>query len=292
MSFSLIIPVFNEEESINNLFKKLKNIKEIKEDVEIILVDDCSTDKSYDYLKQNSSNVNAVVIKNEKNRGYGYSIKEGVKIAKNNVIAISDCDGTYPIEEILKMFEIFNLNNADMIIGKRNFKNSSNSFIKNFGRSLIGKVVNKLTDENIPDFNSGLRLFNKNFLIEDINLYPDGFSLTTTLTILMKLSNKKVINHEISYFPRIGKSKIIAYDFFIFLKLILYLTFYFKPFKILLPINIIFALAFFVSFIYDIINFNLTDKTILFLFISINMAMLSFIVEMINKEENSERLEK
>lgn len=283
MSFSLIIPVFNEEESINNLFKKLKNIKEIKKDVEIILVDDCSTDKSYDYLKQNSSNVNAIVIKNEKNRGYGYSIKEGVKIAKNNVIAISDCDGTYPVEEILKMFEIFNLNNADMIIGKRNFKNSSNSFIKNFGRALIGKVVNKLTDEKIPDFNSGLRLFNKNFLIKDINLYPDGFSLTTTLTILMKLGNKKVINHEISYFPRIGKSKIIAYDFFRFLKLILYLTFYFKPFKILLPINIIFALAFFVSFIYDIINFNLTDKTLLFLFISINMAMLSFIVEMIIK---------
>ena len=283
MSFSLIIPVFNEEESINNLFNKLKNIKEIKEDIEIILVDDCSTDKSYDYLKQNSSNVNAIIIKNEKNRGYGYSIKEGVKIAKNNVIAISDCDGTYPVEEILKMFEIFNLNNADMIIGKRNFKNSSNSFIKNFGRALIGKVVNKLTDENIPDFNSGLRLFKKHFLIEDINLYPDGFSLTTTLTILMKLSNKKVINHEISYLPRIGKSKIIAYDFFRFLKLILYLTFYFKPFKILLPINIIFALAFFVSFIYDIINFNLTDKTLLFLFISINMAMLSFIVEMIIK---------
>ena len=68
MSFSLIIPVFNEEESINNLFKKLKNIKEIKEDVEIILVDDCSTDKSYDYLKQNSSNVNAVVIKMKKKR--------------------------------------------------------------------------------------------------------------------------------------------------------------------------------------------------------------------------------
>ena len=48
----------------------------------------------------------------------------------------------------------------------------------------------------------------KNFLIENINLYPDGFSLTTTLTILMKLSNKKVINHEISYFPRIFKSKL------------------------------------------------------------------------------------
>ena len=73
------------------------------------MIDDCSTDKSYDYLKQNSSNVNIVVIKNEKNRGYGYSNK-GVKIAKNNVIAISDCDGTYPIREILKMFEIFNLN--------------------------------------------------------------------------------------------------------------------------------------------------------------------------------------
>ena len=134
MSFSLIIPVFNEEESINNLFQKLKNIKEIKKDVEIILVDDCSTDKSYTYLNQNSSDINAIVIKNhEKNRGYGYSIKEGVKIAKNNVIAISDCDRTaYPVEEILGGFEILNLKNADMIIGKRDFKNSSNSFIKNF----------------------------------------------------------------------------------------------------------------------------------------------------------------
>ena len=283
MSFSLIIPVFNEQESIKDLFKKLNDIKKIKKDIEIILVDDCSTDKSYDYLNQNSSDVNAIIIKNEKNRGYGYSIKEGVKIAKNNVIAISDCDGTYPIEEILKMFEIFNLKNADMVIGKRDFKKSPNLFIKNFGRSLIGKVVNKLTDENIPDFNSGLRLFNKKFLMDELNLYPDGFSLTTTLTVLMKLSNKKIVNYEISYFPRVGKSKIVAFDFFRFLKLILYLTFYFKPFKILLPINIIFAIAFFISFIYDIINFNLTDKTLLFLFISINMAMLSFIVEMIIK---------
>ena len=119
--------------------------------------------------------------------------------------------------------------------------------------------------------------------MEDINLYPDGFSLTTTLTVLMKLGNKKVINYEITYLPRIGKSKIIAYDFFRFLKLILYLTFYFKPFKILLPINLIFAIGFFISLIYDIINLNLTDKTLLFLFISINMAMLSFIVEMIVK---------
>tara|TARA_X000000950_G_C13762356_1_gene597382 strand:- start:103 stop:963 length:861 start_codon:yes stop_codon:yes gene_type:complete len=281
MSFSLIIPVYNEEKSIKNLFEKLKDIKKIKKDIEIILIDDCSTDRSYNYLSENCSYVDAKIIKNEINRGYGFSIKEGLKIAKNNSIAICDCDGTYPVEEILKMFEIFNLENADMVIGKRDFSKSSNSIIKNFGRSLVGKVVNKLTNENIPDFNSGLRIFKKKFLMEDINLYPDGFSLTTTLTILMKLSSKKVVNHEINYLPRIGKSKIKAYDFFRFLKLILYLTFYFKPFKILLPINIIFALGFFVSLIYDIINLNLTDKTLLFLFISINMAMLSFIVEMI-----------
>ena len=283
MSFSLIIPVFNEEQSIKSLFEKLKNVKEIKKDIEIILIDDCSTDNSYNYLIEKSPIVGAKILKNETNRGYGYSIKEGSKIASNNIVAICDCDGTYPLEEILKMFEIFNLKNADMVIGKRDFSNSSNSFIKNLGRAIIGKIVNKLTEENIPDFNSGLRLFNKKFLMEDINLYPDGFSLTTTLTVLMKLGNKKVINYEITYLPRIGKSKIIAYDFFRFLKLILYLTFYFKPFKILLPINLIFAIGFFISLIYDIINLNLTDKTLLFLFISINMAMLSFIVEMIVK---------
>ena len=52
------------------------------------------------------------------------------------------------------------------------------------------------------------------FFNRDINYIQMGFSLTTTLTILMKLSNKKVINHEISYFPRIGKSKtIMIFDF-------------------------------------------------------------------------------
>ena len=77
MSFSLIIPVFNEEESINNLFKKLKNIKEIKKDVEIILVDDCSTDKSYTYLNQNSSDINAIVIKMKKTEVMVIPLKKG-----------------------------------------------------------------------------------------------------------------------------------------------------------------------------------------------------------------------
>ena len=283
--FTLIIPVYNEENSINSLFDKLSKIKDISKDIEIIIVDDCSSDNSYNYLKEKSKNLSIKLIKNEVNKGYGYSIKRAIKVSQTNTIAICDCDGTYPIEEVIKMFAIYKNESADMIIGKRNFEKNASSILKNFGRNIIGKIVNRLTEEKIPDFNSGLRIFDKNFLLENINIYPNGFSLTTTLTVLMKIDNRKVINYPIKYLPRIGKSKITASDFFRFLKLVFYLMFYFKPFKILLPINIIFLISFSISLVYDLLKFDLTEKTLLLLFISMNIMMSTFIVEIVLRKK-------
>ena len=103
---SLIIPVYNECEVINNFFQDLKicNFSLINE---IIFVNDYSNDNSLDLIQKKINefekllpNVNFVIINNLKNRGYGFSIKKGVETSNNESIAIIDLDGTYKIEDL------------------------------------------------------------------------------------------------------------------------------------------------------------------------------------------------
>ncbi len=103
---SLVIPVFNESIEIDSFFNDLKdcNFNLINE---IILIDDCSTDNSYELLKKKTNEfkadtfkVNFILIKNSKNRGYGFSIKKGINKSNNESIAIIDLDRTYKIEDL------------------------------------------------------------------------------------------------------------------------------------------------------------------------------------------------
>ena len=101
---SLIIPVFNESEEIENFFSNLKKVCNFDLVNEIIFIDDCSTDNSLKSLEKKitefntlSLDVNFFLIRNLKNRGYGFSIKKGVRNSSNDTIAIIDLDRTYKI---------------------------------------------------------------------------------------------------------------------------------------------------------------------------------------------------
>ena len=91
---SLIIPVFNESNEIENFFNELKNCNfELVN--EIIFVDDCSTDNSLSLLEKKivefkilNLKINFIIIRGLKNRGYGFSIKKGVNYSNNNLLAI------------------------------------------------------------------------------------------------------------------------------------------------------------------------------------------------------------
>ena len=289
---SLVIPVFNESTEIDNFFSDLKNCN-FNLINEIILIDDYSTDSSYELLKKainefnvESFKVNFILIKNSKNRGYGLSIKRGVNKSNNDSIAIIDLDRTYKIEDLNYIANQF-INDYkfeyDLISGERKIDATNTSRLKIIGKTIINSITNFCFDEKIADYNAGLRVFNKNKFIKHSHMMSDRFSLTTSMTITFLNENYEIKFHKIKYDERTGQSKLKSKDFFKFLYTIFSLLFYYKPFKVLTPIVLPIFLSFIIFLIRDIYSGNLTDKTVLLFNFNFLSIILLFIIDRINK---------
>ena len=289
---SLVIPVFNESIEIDNFFSDLKkcNFNLINE---IIFIDDCSTDNSYELLKKKTSEfkiesfkIDFIIIKNSKNKGYGFSIKKGINKSNNDSIAIIDLDRTYKIEDLNHIANQF-INDYkfeyDLISGERKIDATNTSRLKIIGKTIINSIANFCFDEKIADYNSGLRIFNKNKFIKHSHMMSDRFSLTTSMTITFLNENYEIKFHKIKYDERTGQSKLKSKDFFKFLYTIFSLLFYYKPFKVLIPIILPIFLALIIFLIQDIYSGNLTDKTVLLFNFNFLSIILLFIIDRINK---------
>lgn len=289
---SLVVPVYNECGEIDNFFYDLKkcNFKLIDE---IIFINDFSSDNSLHLIKKkigefrkSLSDVNFLVISNIKNRGYGFSIKKGVKNSTNNNVAIIDLDRTYKIEDLNNIaHEFINIHELkyDLIVGQRKIDSSNTSRLKIIGKSIINKITNFCFDEKILDYNSGLRVFNKNKFIKHSNMMSDRFSLTTSMTITFLNENYEIKFNKINYGQRLGQSKLGFKDFFKFIYTIFSLLFYYKPFKIILPIFIPIFLTFIFFLIKDIYSRDITDKTVLLFNFNFLTLILIFIIDRLNK---------
>ena len=114
--FSLIVPIYNEEKSIEKFMKEIQSVlnkNDLLDKIEIIVINDGSTDKTLELL----SNYNNIkIITNSKNRGYGYSIKKGILNSKYNNIVIMDADLTYSFNNIIDLLKRKN-DGYDLVIG-------------------------------------------------------------------------------------------------------------------------------------------------------------------------------
>ncbi len=235
---SVIIPAFNEEKGVGDVVKSVRKVlTQARLRHEVLVVDDGSRDRT----ALMASRAGAVVISMGENRGYGASIKAGMRQAKNNLIAILDADGTYPTEELPALIRF--TQTADMAVGARVKPNAAIPFLRRGPKWLLGKWANYLADRSIPDLNSGLRVFRKNIAARYEGLFPNGFSFTTTITLALECHGYIVKYHPIAYGSRIGSSKIRPIqDTINFFSLVLRIVMYFKPLKIFIPFSSIILL--------------------------------------------------
>ena len=99
---TIIIPVYNEKDSISETINYFKNIVKDSDSLEVIFVDDNSTDGTSSILKE-LADPRFKIIAHKKNRGYGASIKSGIEVSRFEYIAIVDADGSYPFEKIFEL---------------------------------------------------------------------------------------------------------------------------------------------------------------------------------------------
>jgi len=278
-SVSIIIPCFNEEESISMTVKELQ---ELNLNCEIIVIDDGSTDDS----SKISNKINRIkLIRHDKNLGYGAALKTGINNAVYENIVITDADSTYPNDKIPYFVSQLVENDLDMVVGARTGRNVKIPFLRKPAKWAIGKLANWVTGQPIPDVNSGLRVFKKSSYIPFQYIVPDGFSFTTTITLGMLLSGYKVKFMPIDYFQRSGKSKIRPIrDTLNFIKLILRIGLYFAPLKIFMPICIgLFLLAIGWGVFTKVVLGELADVSSLIIAMTgFQVAVLALIAELIN----------
>lgn len=221
---SVIVPIFNEQTVVKDTIER---IKRIVPDSEIIVINDGSSD---DTLKILNTIEKIIVINHPYNLGYGASLKDGIKTANGKLIVITDADGTYPIEDIPKLLQ--HSTQYDMVVGARIGTKVHIPFFRRPAKWIIKILASFLVGKKIPDINSGLRVFNKEKALEFMNLYPSGFSFTTTITLSFFTSDYTIKYIPINYFKRTGKSTIHPLkDFTGFIALIFRIIIFFRPLR-------------------------------------------------------------
>ena len=290
MKTSIIIPCYNEKHAIRDTIEWILSvIRDSKlKNVEIIAVNDGSTDGCEQVLnaltKEHHSD-DLLVVHHKRNQGYGAALKTGIRRSQSDYICITDADGTYPNDRIPDLIEQISSKDLDMVVGARIGPNVEYSKIRSIPKMILVPWVSFLCGTDVPDMNSGLRIFRRDRSIDFLKLLPDGFSFTTTITICLLRNRYAVEFTPISYARRIGKSHIKPIqDTLRFTQLILRTGMYFAPLRLLSPLIVALATLFSISSLYDltILN-NLTDKTVLLGFASLNVFMFALLADMIDK---------
>lgn len=282
---TFVVPAYNEEQGIEGVVRRLLDL-DLDVPVELLVVNDGSTDGTRSKLDELAAQVPALrVLSHGFNQGYGAALKTGFGAAANEVVVITDADGTYPEEKIADLLACID-DGAEMAVGARTGEDVNVPLVRRPAKAVLRMLASYLAGTPIPDLNSGLRAFRRDLVMTYRPILPSGFSFTTTITLAALTNGHRVDYVSIDYAARSGQSKIRPIrDTLGFTSLIIRTVLYFNPLKVFYPVAGLLGLTTAGSLAYDIfVNRDLGDKTVLLFVALVQVLSVGLLADLIEKK--------
>ncbi len=232
MKLSIVLPAYNEEASVGVV---VSGLVEKYPGAEVLVIDDCSTDRTRDVAQQ----AGARVVSHKYNMGNGAGIKTGARSAKGEVLVFMDADGQHNHKDIDKLLQGIN-DGYEMVVGARE-SDTQASKRRWLGNNLLNRFASLLTGRHIPDLTSGFRAVRADTFREFIHLLPNGFSYPTTSTMAYLRSGYPVLFIPTRAGQREGASKIrFVRDGVRFMVVVMKVATLFSPMRFFFPASLFF----------------------------------------------------
>lgn len=200
MKLSVVVPVFNEKDTIEEVYKRLRVLDIEKE---IILVDDCSTDGTKEIISGLVTNDTKVYF-HEKNMGKGAALRTGFQKATGEILIIQDADLEYDPSEYPKLIGPILEGKADVVYGSRFAGGEAHRvlfFWHMIGNKFLTLLSNMFTNLNLTDMETCYKLFTRNVYTK-INIEENRFGFEPEITAKIRKLNVRIYEVGISYSGR------------------------------------------------------------------------------------------
>lgn len=286
---SIIIPVYNEGMVIRQVVEEILSYS-FDFTTELIIINDASTDNSLEEINYFKDKENVKIFSNLYNKGYGASLKVGIRLASGEYICCYDGDGQFGPRYVASFLAIAKKEQLDAVIGQRSGLANGSPLWRTPGKFFIRLLINILIGVKLKDFNCGLRLIKKSVIIKYLHLCSDQFSFSTTSTMI--LINRgyfyKFLPVDIKQ-RKSGGSSVNIVTGLTTIYLVLKMIMLFNPLKIFFSSGLLFLfLGFAWGVRYFLLGNGLSIGSLLLLIVAILLVFLGLIADQISELRKSQ----
>ena len=195
---SVIMPVYNEEGTVSTIIESVLQQRPVKE---LIVVDDCSRDKTWEQLQKSAGDPRVKLLRHEINQGKGAAIRTGFQAATSEILIIQDADNEYDPREYYVVLNPILTGKADVVFGSR-FSGASGHRVLYFwhavGNKFLTTLSNMATNLNLTDMETCYKAFRREVL-ERIRLEENRFGFEPEITAKISKLKLRIYEVAISY---------------------------------------------------------------------------------------------
>lgn len=202
MKLSIVIPCYNEVDTIESIVKAVKNCS--VENKEIILVDDYSTDGTREKLRNELEKLVDKVLYHERNQGKGAALRTAIMASTGDIVIVQDADLEYDPNEIPRVIQPILDGKADVVYGSRFLGSSAHRVLYYWhlvGNKLLTTLSNMLTNINLTDMETCYKAFRRE-VIQSIEIEENRFGFEPEITAKVARMKCRIYEVGISYYGR------------------------------------------------------------------------------------------